>query len=177
MQSPLPLEPDENPQQPRPELVTAVAVPPPVPEQLPLLRLLEVVHARVESIHTGQRSLAAEVRDIRVNLPVQRRPLSKRAQQIHIAATWSRRNGLCACCQTTPVCLESGRLNGAEYDHWFGRNQARVTQTWLICRDCNQRLTDTDFKSGARSAFESYQQALPPFLGGRQVPLGLKMVS
>ena len=52
------------------------------------------------------------------------------------------------------------------------RNQNRVTQTWLVCAECNQRLLDTEFKSEARSAFESYQAALRPFLGGRQIALG-----
>ena len=164
---------EEPKRQSRPELVTQAAVPPGEPEQIPLLRILEVVRDRVESIHATQRSLTVELRDIRANLPVQRRPLSKRAQQLHVLATWTRRNGLCPCCQSEPVCTETGRNETAEFDHWYGRNQARVTQTWLICRECNRRLTDSEFKSGARSAFESYQQALRPFLGGRQMALGL----
>jgi hypothetical protein len=69
--------------------------------------------------------------------------------------------------------MVTGRLEGAEFDHWHTRNQARVTQTWLVCRDCNRHLNVTDFKAAARSAFESYQQALRPFLMNRQIPLGL----
>jgi hypothetical protein len=42
---------------------------------------------------------------------------------------------------------------------------------WLVCGDCNRRLLDTDFKAAARSAFESYQQALRPVMGNRQIPL------
>jgi hypothetical protein len=68
---------------------------------------------------------------------------------------------------------ERGRRDGSEYDHWYGRHQNRVTQSWLVCRDCNRHLMDTDFEAGARSAFESYQQALRPFTGNRQMPLGL----
>jgi hypothetical protein len=67
-----------------------------------------------------------------------------------------------------PVCTEAERLPGAEFDHWYSRNQNRVTQTWLVCAECNRQMLDTDFKSGARSAFESYQTALRPFLGGRR---------
>lgn len=54
------------------------------PEQLPLIRMLEVVRDRVESIHASQHTLAEELRDIRANLPLQRRPLSRKAQLLHI---------------------------------------------------------------------------------------------
>ena len=54
----------------------------------------------------------------------------------------------------------------------FCRSKNRVTQTWLICGECNGKLRDTDFKAEMRSAFESYQQALRPFLG-RQIPMVL----
>ncbi len=172
MQSRLPLE-EEHARQPGPELVVAAVGPSSVPEQLPLLQVLEAVRDRVESLHAGQRVVTAELKEIKANLPLQRRPLSRKTQELHIRVIWSRRNGLCPCCQTTPVCVESGRLDGSEYDHWFGRHQARTTQTWLICRGCNQQLTNTEFKAEARSAFEAYQQALRPFLGGRQLPLPL----
>jgi hypothetical protein len=71
------------------------------------------------------------------------------------------------------VCSAAIRLDGGEFDHWYSRAQNRVTQTWLVCRDCNQRLLDTGFKAAARSAFEAYQMALRPFLGNRQMPLRL----
>lgn len=163
----------ERYEQPGLELVTSEPAPSSgVPEQLPLIRMLEVVRERVESIHAGQRTLTAEVREIRANLPQQRKPLSRRTREIHIRATWARRNGHCPCCQGTPVCDATGRLDGSEYDHFFGRNQNRVAQTWLVCSACNQRLNDSEFKSAARSAFESYQQALRPFIGGRQMAFG-----
>jgi hypothetical protein len=72
-------------------------------EQFLLLRTLEIV----QSIHGGSRLLTQGMQDIRANLPVQRRPLSKRAQQIMVTAT--RRHGLCPCCQETPVCTDSGQ--------------------------------------------------------------------
>jgi hypothetical protein len=137
------------------------------PEQLPL-RLLMLV----EKIDRSQTSISAELKHIRENLPQQRRPLSRRTQEIHIRVTWARRAGFCPCCQSTPVCTELGRLDGAEWDHWYSRNLARVNQTWLVCRECNQRLVDSDFKSSMRSAFEAYQAAIRPFLS-RQMPLGL----
>lgn len=159
--------------QPSLELVPAPVSPPAAPEQLPLIRLLEVVRNQVESIEAGQRTIVDELREIRQNLPQQRRPLSPKTQALHIAVTLARRNGVCPCCQETPVCAASGRLPGAEYDHFFGRNQNRTTQTWLVCADCNQRLVDSEFKAAARSAFEAYQQAVRPFTVGRQ--LGLRL--
>ena len=165
---------DDEPDQFRPELVTSspVTAAALAPEQLPLLRMLELVRDRVDSIHAGQRALTSEVREIKANLPMQRRPLSKRAQEIHVRATWSRRNGLCPCCQAEPICTEFGRVGEAEFDHWYSRNQNRVTQTWLVCRDCNRQLNDTDFKASSRSAFEAYQQAIKPFLN-RQMAFAL----
>jgi hypothetical protein len=165
--------PEQSPRQPGPELVTVAAAVPSGPEQLSLIRMLEIVRDRVESLHAGQKAVQVELKEIRKKLPQQRRPLSAKRQEIHIRATWARRNGLCPCCQETPVCNAVSRLDGGEFDHWYSRAQNRVTQTWLVCRDCNQRLLDTDFKAAARSAFESYQMALRPFLGNRQIPLGL----
>lgn len=175
MQVALALDNPDDPKRPSNlELVTsAPAAHTSGPEQLPLIRMLEVVRDRVESIHAGQRNLSAELKDIKANLPLQRRPLSRRAQEIHILAIGSRRNGLCPCCQVEPVCSGTERLASAEFDHWYSRNQNRVTQTWLVCQECNRRLIDTDFKAGARSAFESYQGAIKPFLQNRQMPLGL----
>ncbi len=164
---------DDEQRQPGPELVTTAAIPPSGgPEQL-LLRMLEVVRDRVDQVQAGQRVVVAELRDIRKNLPAQRKPVSRRTEEIHIAATWTRRNGLCPCCQDAPVVDANGRLDGSEMDHWYSRNQNRVTQTWIVCRTCNANLNNTDFKAAARSAFESYQAALRPFIGGRQIPLAL----
>jgi hypothetical protein len=143
------------------ELVPPPATPaaPHEPEQL-MLRMLELVRDRVESIHASQRTITEELRNIKTSLPMQRKPLSRRTQSIHIQATLTRRNGLCPCCQETPVCIEQGRIGGAEYDHFFARDKNRVTQTWLVCGDCNQKLIDTDYRAAARSAFEAYQAAV-----------------
>jgi hypothetical protein len=154
------------------ELVAALAEPAPPrdPEQLPLL---PVVLEIVRSIHAGQRSMAEELRAIKTSLPMQRKPLSRRTMAIHIHATLTRRNGLCPCCQETPVCDANGRLQGAEFDHFFARDKNRVGQVWLTCGACNRRLIDTDFKAAARSAFEAYQAALKPLLS-KQLPMDLR---
>lgn len=135
--------------------------------------MLEVVRDRVEAVQTSQHAIVQELRDIRANLPMQRKPLSARTESLHVRVTLTRRNGICPCCQETPVCTDSGRLPGAEYDHWYSRSQNRATQTWLVCGSCNQRLRDTEFKASTQAAFESYQQALKPFLSARQMNLGL----
>ena len=119
------------------ELVAAPATPPLQrerdPEQLhlSLLRVVESVRETVQAIHASQRTITEELRGIKTSLPMQRRPLSRRTQSIHLHATLTRRNGLCACCQETPVCTDTGRLSGAEYDHFFARDKNRVSQTWL----------------------------------------------
>jgi hypothetical protein len=59
-------------------VATAPTTTPREPEQLPLLRVLEIVRDRVESIHSSQRMIAEELRNIRTGLPMQRRPLSRR---------------------------------------------------------------------------------------------------
>jgi hypothetical protein len=177
------LHPDTSPL-PQPETVqSSLELVPPAPlnpdrpaEQLPLLRMLEVVRDRVESLHAVQHYIAEGLKDIRANLPVQRRPLSKRTQELHILAVSTRRNGRSPCRQETPVCTDTGRLNGSEYDHYFGRSQNRVTQTWLVSQECNQRLLNSDFKTAARSSFESYQLALRPLLS-RQTMMPLVEVA
>lgn len=177
MQLPLAVPDPPEPESTGPELVqTPHVVRPHEPEQLPLIRMLELVTRKVtrkvETIEAGQRTITTELREIKASLPVQRRPLSTRTQELHVHVIWTRRNGLCPCCQTEPVCRDGARLEGSEFDHWFSRDKNRPAQTWLICGPCNGRLRDTDFKVESRSAFEAYVAALRPFLS-RQMPLGL----
>lgn len=140
---------------------------PTVPAQQP--SAVDRLATQVERIASTQQFLAAAVVEIRKNLPVQRRALSERTRNLHIQVVATRRNGLCPCCQEMPVCTAEGKLPGAEFDHWYGRSRNRATETWLVCAECNGRLeTSTEFKDAARSAFESYQRALAPFLAGRQ---------
>lgn len=132
----------------------------PVQEKLALEEVVEIISAKLDRIHSGQLTLCAQVKDIRESLPVQRRPLSRWVQQIHIEVLNAKRGGLCPACESTRVCDETGRLPGGEYDHFFSRNRARAEETWLVCSGCNSRLNDPEFKSRMRSAFEAYQFAL-----------------
>jgi hypothetical protein len=70
-----------------------------------------------------------------------------------------------------PIVNDHGRLPNLEFDHWYNRSNARAEATWAVCRNCNTRLNDTDFKASVRSAFESYQLALRRMLQTRQSPL------
>jgi hypothetical protein len=133
-----------------------------------LEHVISILSQKLDRLHSGQLVLCAQVKDLRESLPMQRRPLSRWVQRMHVEATYTRRDGLCPCCQQTPVCNQDGRLPGAEFDHWYGRNRARAEETWLICSGCNQRLNDTEFKAGVRSAFESYQLALRRVLQAQQ---------
>jgi hypothetical protein len=156
-------------QQPLLELVPPQPVNPDrPPEQLPLIRILQVV----ESIHANQRMVTEAPKDIKQSLPVQRRAPSKRTIELHILAISTRRNGLCPCCQETPVCTASGRLPGAEVDHWYSRHRAGPKEVWITCSRCNQSLVNPEFKTAATAAFESYQAALKPLLS-RQVTMPL----
>jgi hypothetical protein len=133
--------------------------------------VISILSHKLDRLHSGQLVLRAQVKYLRESLPMRRRPLSRWVQQMHVAVTYSRRNGICPCCQETPVCNESGRLLGAEFDHWHARNRARAEETWLVCSACNARLNDTEFKASIRSAFESYQIALRRMLQTRQSAL------
>jgi hypothetical protein len=119
--------------------------------------------------------LCAQVKDLRESLPMQRRPLSRWAQQMHVQVLNEKRGGLCPACESVRVCDETGRLASGEYDHWYSRHRSRVEETWLICQSCNAKLNhSTEFKASARSAFESYQLTLRRVVQAqqsRQVPL------
>ena len=78
---------------------------------------------------------------------------------LQITATLLKRGGLCPCCQEVKIVDENGRLPGAGVDHWFSRDRAKAIQVWLVCRDCNLRLsTDTEFKSAFQSAFRAIRR-------------------
>jgi len=129
---------------------------------------IAVITERLDRLHSGQNLLSAQVKDLRESLPLQRRPASAWVQRIHAEVVWTRRNGMCPCCQEVPVCNEQGRLPGSEIDHWYGRHRNGVTEVWLCCRGCNQRLNDSEFKAGVRGAFEALQMAVRLVVQARQ---------
>jgi hypothetical protein len=122
-------------------------------------------------MQSTQLTVCQQLKDLRDNLPVQRRPLSRWAQRIHIEVLNAKRNGLCPCCKEIRVCGEQGRLPGAEYDHFFARNRACAEETWLVCSGCNEHLNQPEFKTSIRSLFEGYQLALRLVIHSRQALL------
>lgn len=80
-------------------------------------QVIGMLSEKLERLHSGQVMLCAQVKDLSASLPVQRRPLSRWAQQIHVDVVRGKRNGLCPCCQETRIVGETGRLPGSEFDH------------------------------------------------------------
>jgi hypothetical protein len=122
----------------------------------------------LERVQRDVRFVAQTVTAILDGLPIQRRPLADSTKALHVRVTWLRRNGYCPCCQQADVCGVDGKLAGTEFDHWYGRSRNRPEETWLVCRDCNRQLENTEFKASMRSAFEAYQFALRPFTDGKR---------
>lgn len=122
----------------------------------------------LDRVQRDLRFVAQTVTAILDGLPVQRRPLAESTKALHVQVTWMRRNGYCPCCQRVDVCGVDGKLPAAEFDHWYGRSRNRPEETWLVCRDCNRQLENTEFKATMRSAFEAYQQALRQFSASEQ---------
>jgi hypothetical protein len=131
------------------------------------MALITPEDSALERLHRDVRFVSELVADIRDSLPIQRRPLSEWTKSIHIRVTLNRRNGFCPACSVTPVCDIHGKLPGAEFDHFYARHRAGVSETWLTCGSCNRALESTDFKSAVRSAFEAYQMAVRPCLSGQ----------
>ena len=126
----------------------------------------------LDRVQRELRFVAQTVTAILDGLPVQRRPLTENTKTLHVRAIWLKRNGFCPCCQQVDVCGLDGKLPGCEFDHWYGRHRNRPEETWLVCRECNRQLENTEFKAGRRSAFEAYQQALRPSVADGQGRLG-----
>lgn len=135
------------------------------------LGLIQPADNPIDRLQRELRFVAETVTAIMDSLPIQRRPLNDSTKAVHVKATWLRRNGFCPACQQTPVCVATEKVDGAEFDHWYARHRNRAEETWLVCAPCNSRLESTAFKASIRSAFESYQAALRPFLDGGQVTL------
>jgi len=102
------------------------------------------------------------------SLPLPRRPLSESTKALHVRVTLERRNGFCPCCQQQPVCSIDGRLPGAQFDHFYGRNRNAPDETWLVCARCNRELEVPAFKGSVRSSFYSYQHAVLIFMADAQ---------
>jgi len=122
--------------------------------------MLETQLTTEDALHREVRFIGEAVREILRGLPVQRRPLSETTKELHIQATLARRAGYCPCCQRVKVCSPYGRLEAAEFDHFYARHRNGPAETWLVCQACNRQLEDPAFKTSVRCCFDAYQQAL-----------------
>jgi hypothetical protein len=132
------------------------------------LSLISPEDSALERLHRDVRYVSETVSVILDSLPIQRRPLAEWTKALHVRVTQLRRNGFCPCCQQMTVCNSQGRLEGAEFDHWYARYRNGAEETWLVCAPCNRSLEVTSYKAAVRSAFEAYQLALRPFLSGQR---------
>lgn len=163
-----------------PDALPALAA---VQQPLPFDRILTLINdridrqeqrmdAKLERLQSTQLTLCEQLKDVRLSLPMQRRPLSQWVQRIHVEVLNAKRGGLCPCCESERITDENGRLPLCEWDHWFARNRARLEETWPTCRSCNRSLSeDTGFKAASRSMFEAYQVAVKRHLQTRQASL------
>ncbi|HEV7265732.1 MAG TPA: hypothetical protein VGN83_12540 [Falsiroseomonas sp.] len=72
-----------------------------------------------------------------------RRDFSERSQAaIASAVAAPPYDGLCPCCEVTPVLTGAGKpVPGAEFDHFFHRGLNRPEMGWLVCAECHADLT------------------------------------
>jgi hypothetical protein len=117
--------------------------------------------------------LSSSIAAILDALPIPRRALSDSTKALHVRVTLERRNGFCPCCQQVTVCTIDGRLAGAQFDHFYGRNRNAPDETWLVCERCNRELEMPPFKASARNAFYAYQAAVLIFMAEAQQELKL----
>ncbi|HUQ90822.1 MAG TPA: hypothetical protein VM120_04005 [Bryobacteraceae bacterium] len=127
--------------------------------------------ASVAETERQLRFIGAAVTQILRSLPVQRRALADGTKEAHLQVTLARRSGFCPCCQQVKVCSPYGRLEGAEYDHFYGRHRNGPDETWLVCGACNRQLEDPAFKGAMQPCFLAYQIALRCFEDDRQATL------
>ncbi len=65
--------------------------------------------------------------------------LSPSVKAQHVEATHLL-GGRCPCCSIIQIVdAEEVKVEGAEFDHFNNRTDARLEATWLICFDCNRR--------------------------------------
>lgn len=67
--------------------------------------------------------------------------------------------GRCPCCAQSIVVQNHRRVNGAEFDHFFGNQYAGPDHVWLICKECHDNFTYERITRSSRNAeFNAFQQ-------------------
>lgn len=106
------------------------------------------VNSQIASVHH-------EIEQIR-----QRRPLSIKTKRRHLSICLTLFGGKCPCCCNVKIVREDGTKESdlLEYDHWVSKSQASLSETWPVCKTCNMKLKQHDFKAESRTYFEAYQK-------------------
>ncbi len=96
--------------------------------------------------------LAAVEDRVAANVP--RRPITESTRKRH-KAVLAKLGSRCPCCGVARVLDESGRVVGAEFDHFYSRERRAFQEVWLVCRPCHLQMGD---RVRFAAAFEAYQQ-------------------
>jgi hypothetical protein len=64
---------------------------------------------KLERIHSTQLTFCEPLKDVRLSVPMQRRPLSGWVQRVHVEVLNAKRGGLCPSCEETWACSAAGR--------------------------------------------------------------------
>lgn len=121
-------------------------------------------HQATPEIKKLERTLCEyDKRLLELEIKTERRQRPKRkVVNVHKGAVKNLYGNRCPCCM--------GDLKKPELDHFFSRSWGGVTDTWLICSECNQGLYQGRLvRAEILPRFQAYQAHLKSFLGGEQL--------
>jgi hypothetical protein len=88
-----------------------------------------------------------------------RRNLTKKTKADHHKIIARSYGGLCPCCANTKIVGDDGlKTTDLEWEHWISKSQSELSQTWSVCKACNNDLKRHDFKAEAETCFKTYQK-------------------
>lgn len=128
-------------------------------------------HSRIDVIHgemqQGFKDLSKKQDNLehRFERIEKRKHLSVKTQRKHLIICLRSFSGMCPCCGDLRIVQEDGTKEQGvlEYDHWVSKSQAALSETWPVCKNCNSKLKQHDFKTEVRAYFEAYQKRRKQF--------------
>jgi hypothetical protein len=119
----------------------------------------------LERIEGKLDSQSAILTEIKTTQQHRRKDISFHVEITHLACVQHRLNGYCPCCHVEKIVVDGFKTEEFEMDHWYGRHQPRLSETWPVCHKCNQKLRHPDFHRAKQPEFDSYQGTLTVFYG------------
>lgn len=116
--------------------------------------------SRFTNVETKVDELSQDVRGIKQEIEQisQRKRIPDKTRRFHQHVVQIYYHGHCPCCQKTRIVNDAGeKKTNCEFDHWEKPSEVAVSKTWAVCRECNSKLRDSDWKSEKRVCFEAYQ--------------------